>query len=96
MLGAVEGEECMDDATVWQLADEPSKLCDAPEGYASKQWARMERIQNRLIASHVYRCNQKADRELAARHNLTVEHVTDFPSWHFPGETKLVVWYRAD
>jgi hypothetical protein len=134
----------MDDVTVAALADELAKLCEASEGYASKQWSRMEKVQAQLaaefgrrrgwkrsrsspstvyrdlfagpalmhlidnpyvyrmpnghyaIASHVHNYNRDKDRALAARHNLVVEHVTDFPSWWYPGETKLVVWYRAD
>jgi hypothetical protein len=130
----------MDDVTVAALADELAKLCEASEGYAPKQWWRMERIQNQLaaefgrrrgwkrsrlspssayrdlfggpalmhqidnpylyrmpnghyaIASHVYNYDRDEDRALAARHNLIVEHVTDFPSWWYPGHTKLVVW----
>jgi hypothetical protein len=133
----------MDDATVAALASELTKLCDAPKGYAPKQWSRMEKIQAQLaaefgrrrgwkrsrsspssvyrdlfgapelmrlidnpyfycmpnrryaIASHVYNYDRDEDRALAAKHNLTVEHITDFPSWWYPGETKLVVWYPA-
>jgi hypothetical protein len=47
------------------------------------------------IASHVYDCDQEeiaANRVLAAERNLTVEYPTDFPSWWYPGHTKLAVW----
>jgi hypothetical protein len=50
------------------------------------------------VASHVYDCDQeeiKANRALASEHNLVVEYPTDFPSWWYPGHTKLVVWYPA-
>ncbi len=44
------------------------------------------------IASHLYGYDASECLELAERFGLTVSVVRDFPSWHFPGRTTLVLW----
>ncbi|MGO9934983.1 MAG: hypothetical protein ACLPV8_24670 [Steroidobacteraceae bacterium] len=44
------------------------------------------------IASHLYDYDASECQELAERFGLTVSVVRDFPSWHFPGRTTLVLW----
>jgi hypothetical protein len=53
-----------------------------------------------VLASHVYRDlgdaeGEAEDRRIAAEMGLTVEHVSDFPSWWYPGRTQLFVWRQA-
>ena len=51
------------------------------------------------IASHIYDCGKERiaeHRAFAEKHDLTVEYPTDFPSWWYPGHTKLVLWYPTE
>jgi hypothetical protein len=48
------------------------------------------------IVNNIGDCDQRMSdetRSFADEYDLTVEYVTDFPSWYRPGETELVVWY---
>ena len=38
---------------------------------------------------------EEENAEFAALYGLKVEHVKDFPSWYYPGRTRLVLWWRG-
>lgn len=63
----------------------PSDIADHPFAYRADGRAA-------AVAAHVYDLDEAQARAWAGRQRLAVEFPTDFPSWWFPGWTRLVLF----